>query len=250
MTPSRINLFRKPWIAAAVTGVAACGIYHGAKQHTVGHRASAQVIATPFVAEMHSYSYKSNPTGELLAKRMLARRSDGTTVSIHSAGPVEKGWTSRKVQYMDGRYTGIVDRISSVIRGSSGTSQLAGLKSRLLNPPVNCSVDVSFQFKGYEQVFGRRLAKVVRDSPASVFTAWHDPQFGCEILQSYLEDKLPDGSLKTVSRLMLVGLRVGEPDQRLFEEPSAYQKLTGVKDLESRFEEAVKGELTAVPGGR
>jgi hypothetical protein len=69
---------------------------------------------------------QTNPAGELLTKKILARRSDGTTATIHSAGPVEKGENSRRIQSMDGRYAGIVDRIS-ILHGSANAAELAGL---------------------------------------------------------------------------------------------------------------------------
>lgn len=231
---------------AAIIGLMAFGLYYIAFHLTVVHHASAQVKATPFMAELHSYTFETNPAGELLTKKMIARRSDGTTATIHTVGPISKGWTSRKIQYMDGRYTGIVDRVSSILRGSVDSSQLAGLKARLMNPPQNCVVDVSFRLVGNEEVFGRQLAKIVRRQPNGVHTGWYDPALGCEILQSSMEETQPDGSLKLKSRLTTVGLSMSEPDQRLFEEPLSYDAVFNVKELEDRFGAAVQGELPAV----
>lgn len=235
---------------AAGIALAACLIYYAAKQATVVPIASAQVVAVPFTAEMHSYTYTSTATGELLAKRMLARRSDGTTSSTHSAGPIEKGWTARRIQYMDGRCATVVDRAMAMVRGSSGASELAGLKRRLMSSPANCVLDSSLKFVGYESVLGRKLAKVVRDGSTSVYVAWHDPELGCEVLQATTDRKQPDGSLRNASRLMLVGIRLAEPESSLFEEPSSYQQVFGAKELESRFEGAVKNELPPAPSPR
>src|SRR5687767_3533086 len=100
MFQKKIRFARRTWLILAGVCVAAGFTYYAAMKMTVVHRANAQVAAAPFLAEMHTYTYKSSSVGELLAKRIIARRSDGTTASIHSAGPIERGWTSKKIQYM------------------------------------------------------------------------------------------------------------------------------------------------------
>lgn len=236
---------KRLFLAAVIIG-AAVVFYRTARRLTILHKANAQVTAAPFTAELHTYTYSKNPSGELLAKKIIARRSDGTTCTIASAGPVERGWNSRKIQYMDGRYTGVVDLISSVFKSSINSNELAGLKSRLTNPPANCVFDPSFRMSGREQLFGRSLVKIVTDTPQRVYTMLLEPAFGCERLQETVETKQSDGSLQLLSRTYIVGLKVGEPDQSLFDEPVAFQQSFSVQDLEKRFGDALR-ERNLIP---
>ncbi|HEX6881255.1 MAG TPA: hypothetical protein VF135_12875 [Terriglobales bacterium] len=142
---------------------------------------------------------------------------------------------------MDGRYVGIVDVISSVLNGSITQSEVAWLKGRLANPPANCIFDNrNYRFVAYDDMFGRRLARVVRDLPSEVQTGWYDPELGCERLQSTIESKQPGGSLAMLSKTVPVALNVGEPDDRLFSAPLSYSVVASVKELEEKFGTAAK----------
>ena len=59
----------------------------------------------------------------------------------------------------------------------------------------NCAMDYSLKFMGFEEVFGRQVARLVMDLKDSVNTYWLDPALGCERLQSMVELKQADGTL-------------------------------------------------------
>lgn len=60
-----------------------------AARHIV--RADPTSNFVPFVLQQQIYLYSMNPAGELHDTLTVARRSDGTTVSIRSFGPLARG---------------------------------------------------------------------------------------------------------------------------------------------------------------
>jgi len=112
--------------------------YYAAKHTAIELKAYAQVQATPFVLETYSYSYSS---GDLLEKRVTARRSDGSTSEVFTMGPHLK-LSARTVTSVSGPRLNVLDFVS-LTKWNTKSSELAALKDRLMTPLPIISTDRS-----------------------------------------------------------------------------------------------------------
>jgi hypothetical protein len=110
-------------------------------------------------------------------------------------------------------------------RPPMSTEQLAWYKSRHLRPPENC-IFAGDTLLGYAELLGQKAAivKYTSNDGWSV-TRWRAPELGCETLQYRGEEKGPDGSMKLVTEMKAVTLRIEEPDPGLFDVPAEYAEL-------------------------
>ena len=192
--------------------------YYAAKHTTIEVKAFAQVQATPFVLETYSYSFSQNPSGDLVEKRVTARRSDGSTAEVFKMGPHLK-LSARTVTFMSGARLNVLDFVS-LTKWNTKPSELTALKDRLMNPPPDCLYR-PFKLVGRDNLLGEQVVMVEAVYPHPVggpghHYLWLAPRLGCESMKFRLETQQPDGSYKLIAESKPISLRLGQPDPRFF----------------------------------
>ncbi|MCZ2146174.1 MAG: hypothetical protein LC126_00175 [Bryobacterales bacterium] len=162
---------------ALLTG--AIATFYAARYLRVVQMANAQVTAAPFFLEL--MISQPGPDGTLVPfRRMaLARRSDGTTVSIESAGFLHSGQTSRKVTFLDGRSLSIVDALKMKSTWPVQRPEVvAALRARLTSPQKDCMPPSGRgpRLLGMEKLHGEDAAVIQSplDTPVDIIavTGW------------------------------------------------------------------------------
>ena len=210
-------------------GILVVGCYYASKNIEIGRMARAQVAVAPFVLEMESYGFEDNPSGELVSKSTIARRSDGASVLVTTAlGRVglDMGETARKITLTDGTILTLSDSIRAKTTWPRPSSQqLAEMKTRLVDPPKNC-VFRGETLVGYATVLGEKTT-AVRWPPMAHYenTDFRDPSLGCEKLGYRSYSKESDGSSRLQAEGRAISLTVGEPDVGLFDLGTNYAEL-------------------------
>jgi hypothetical protein len=210
-------------------GAAVVGCFYLSRNLDIGRIARAEVVVTPFVLEMESYSFESNPAGELISKSTIARRSDGATALVTTAlGRVglEAGETARKITLTDGTIFTLVDSIrAKTTWPRMSREQLAAMKARLVDPPKNC-VFPGETLVGYKTVMNERVA-AIRWPPMPKYehVDWRAPSLGCQSLgyTSYVKES--DGNSRPRAEGRPTSLTLGEPDAGLFDLGTNHEEL-------------------------
>lgn len=234
---------RKLWWLAIplVAGIS----FYAAKHATFRLKAYAQISTTPFVAETVSYSFKDNPQGELFFKKLMARRSDGSTAEVSRKGPIW-GASVRSVTLMSGATFHAFDLVNLKTSWKRDPAELAALKQRLTNPSPDCLYRPDAKLVGRETLFGQELLVLqvmmngvaVFDAKPSNFreTHWIAPQLGCESLQWRLEEQLPNGSYKLQTDERLISLEIKEPDPAFFDPSENYEEALPSEIIRRHYE--------------
>lgn len=203
--------------------------FYGAKHATFHIKAYAQISATPFVAETDVYEFRSHPQGNLFLKQVVARRSDGSTAEVTTKGPI---WSAsmRKVTFMSGSTVSVFDFISAKTTFQMKPQELAVLKQKLTNSPVDCIYRGDAQIIDRQILFGQQF--IVQQhllSPSSRqqvrVTEWLAPQLGCEHLGYRTEVEQPDGSYKLQTEARLVSLEMKEPPPAFFDPAANFEEV-------------------------
>jgi hypothetical protein len=195
---------------------------------TAHYIAAAPVSATPFLLDLETYNFQDDPQGELVGKRTVARRSDGTTAVIDTTlGRIglQHGLTSRKLQFMDGRTIALFDwaKVKSTWRQSG--DRMAEIKARLLYPPENC-VSPGYTFLGYGELHGLRVAIASHSHDGGQRTYWRAPSLGCQDLEVRDEGLTSSGSRGLRVETRTANLSLDEPEPELFTEGEGYEEVT------------------------
>jgi hypothetical protein len=227
------------WTLGICPFAVAC--FYIAEHWTIEIKAHAQVRATPFVAEMALYNFEKNPQGELMEKRLTARRSDGSTAVVYW---LHWGlhwrlhyWRTSEIPFrtltlLNGTRFNVLDLIASrmIVKKDA---ELAALKESLVNPPPNCMYRFAGQedLLGTETVAGQKVGviELVQQLPLhdnvltnTRTTRWLAPDLGCEQLQYRYETKQADGSYKLTTAGRLAYLKIGEPEASYFDPAPNY----------------------------
>lgn len=213
------SLIKRWWLA--LFPVLAIVSFYAAKHTTIELKAFAQVQATPFVLETYSYSFSQNPSGDLLEKRVTARRSDGSTAEVFTMGP-HLLLSARTMTFMSGARLNVLDFVS-LTKWNTKPSELAALKDRLTNAPPDCLFR-PFKLIRYDKLLGEHVVMVQAVYPQQVGRdyLWLAPRLGCESMKFRFETPQPDGSYKLVAESKPVSLTLGEPDPRFFFDPASH----------------------------
>ena len=105
--------------------------------------------------------------------------------------------------------------------------EMAVLKGRLRNPPVDCLYWPKARVISRETLFGQPvvvLQKTYKMENIRI-TKWLAPQLGCESLQWRLETQQTDGSYKLEADEKLISLEMKEPDPFLFAPGAHYEEV-------------------------
>ena len=105
--------------------------------------------------------------------------------------------------------------------------ELAALREKLGNPPVDCLYWPKARVISRETLFGQPvviLQKTYKTENIRI-TKWLAPQLGCESLQWRLETQQPDGSYKLETDEKLISLEMKEPDPFLFDLGAHYDEV-------------------------
>ena len=202
--------------------------FYGAKHATFHIKAYAQITATPFVAETDVYEFRSNSQGTLFLKRVVARRSDGSTAEVSSKGPI---WSApmRKVTFMNGSIISAFDFIAARTSFQMKPQELAQLKQKLRNSPADCVYRSDAQIIDRQVLFGQQV--IVQEHTVSInqeqqrATEWLAPQLGCEQLGYRYETKQPDGSYKLQTEGRLISLEIKEPPPAFFDPAKNFEEV-------------------------
>jgi len=222
--------FRKSyWLVLLV--VVAFASFFAAKNATFHLKAYAQVTTTPFVAETASYNFERNPQGDLYFKKVIARRSDGSTAEVNQSGPIW-GASARRVTFLSGVAVHAFDLVSSKTTIKMNSQELASLKQRLTNPPADCLywgdakiIDRPILFGQQFVVLQRNYTNPKKPDLNQRGTRWLAPQLGCESLAWRLESRQPDGSYSLQLEERLVSLQMKEPEAAFFDPAANYDEV-------------------------
>jgi len=198
--------------------------YVGARVLTGEQRAYAQVKAKPFTLRLDFYSYGKTPAGELYAREITARRSDGTTVTARTVGTVEKNLQARFLT-VPGR-----DRVEAHDALGLKTTwpsspQAGGLLDRLSSPRPHCLYGDFVLFRD-DIVLGHPVSVVRRERGSERTTCWYAEDLGCETLGYTYEQKLADGAWKVNIVERATALVLGEPEPSQFTIPPTLTEAT------------------------
>ena len=221
-----MNLRQLYWIACVSLVIAVS--FYGARHATFHIKAYAQITATPFVAETDVYEFRSNPQGTLFFKKVVARRSDGSTAEVSSKGPI---WSAsmRKVAFMNGSTVSVFDFISARSSFQMKPQELAELKRKLNNSPADCVYRSDAQIIDRQTLFGQQV--IVQQHLINInqeqmrATEWLAPKLGCEQLGYRYEVKQPDGSFKLQTDGRLISLEMKEPGAAFFDPAANFDEL-------------------------
>lgn len=188
--------------------------------------ANTETTTLPFTLETEVYHYENKEAGELLSRSIVARRSDGSSVTMSTVlGPkgLEAGLIARRLMFPDGRSVTVFDWLKSKTTWPqlSGES-LIRVKKRFLNPPDNCLASGE-TLLGPDTVIGQPTVMIRRQPVGkTVTTYWRAPALACEKVQYRVEAIAPDGSMKLQAVAKPISLKMGEPVAWLFDEGTTY----------------------------
>ncbi len=232
-TIGRQNRIKRGSLVLAIVAMLAIGTFLAAKRVAIGQLAHAQVLTTPFIAEIHVYDFQKNADGEWFYTRVVARRSDGTTALVESFGPRNWGQSIRKVTFMDGRSVMLSDLIGSRTTMRKMNEEIARLKKLLTAPPPDCRVSRQTVI-GYDRLSSQPVVILELDEDTHKLKTWNAPGLGCESSQWESQIKQADGSLKLGVQAKLARLLIGEPDPAFFDPKSQYVE-TKPSDVERQI---------------
>ncbi|MGH9325880.1 MAG: hypothetical protein ACRD2B_04225, partial [Terriglobia bacterium] len=157
----------------------------------------------------------------------LARRSDGTTVHVLSAGPlqIEKNVYTRTIRYIDGSRVKLLD--AAKVKSSYPPSYAAIWRRSVLHPPPNCvyAGEMLLQENG-GKVLGQAVVEIRPPAPPGYrIEAWAAPGLACQVLTYHTEMEKPDGTYQPASEKKALSLQIGEPDPRLFAPGNGYTEM-------------------------
>jgi len=168
-------------IAGLFLVVLAVGVYYAARSATWHALAQQPVRVTPFTIEQITLSYVRNPAGDLLERRITARRSDGSQAYYGTLAGVPA--PVRKVELAEGQTTTLLDSLRMKVSTFFGKENIARRKEALLNPPPNCCYPYE-ELLGTERVAGVETRIVRRSLPGLQLTEWRAAQLQCFAVQS------------------------------------------------------------------
>ncbi len=209
--------------------------FYVSRSLTIVRMARAQAFVTPYTLEIDTFNFETNPAGELISKKIEARRGDGTwageTTSLGKLG-LEAGETVRRIVFTDGRSLLLADSIAAkTTYPRMPAERVAAMKKALVEPRADCT-SPGFVAIGSAVVAGQQATVVVHNEPSKGsggatqrLTEWRIRALSCQRIQFRLEEAQADGSWKLVAEGRPVSLTLGEPDPRLFEERAGYVEL-------------------------
>ncbi|HET7183048.1 MAG TPA: hypothetical protein VFI82_00075 [Terriglobales bacterium] len=173
-----------------IIGLAAIA-FDVAKSWTTVTLAQTSVTVTPFTFETETYNFESDEKGKPFHKEVVARRSDGSTVKIATVGRIEWGTTTRKITHTTGVWASVYDLIEAKTTWQMHPAELAALKERLRNPPVDCVFQTAGNpsFVRNDIVLGHELAVIQTSTATERGTFWRARNLGCEELQFRFESR-------------------------------------------------------------
>lgn len=186
----------------------------------------AQSNYLAFTFEGQIFFYSSDPTGQLNMTRMVARRSDGTRVSVNlpAAG---RGMGDRTLFFTDGSRTDVIDALKAKTTWPPQTKDAAMFYvKRYLDPPDNCAFPGENLLAENISVLGHSTAELSHNAVGGLrMTMWRAPDLGCTTLKSRVDQREADGSYKLMSLMKPVSLKIGAPDTSLFNDGSDYTEM-------------------------
>ena len=188
--------------------------YGAAKLFVRDHSAYARSAAAPFTLRLDFYSYSQNPAGRIYAREVTARRSDGTTVTARTGGPIEKNIQARFITTPGGARVEAHDALGLKTTYPFSSKAMA-LHDRLFNAQKHCLSGDSV-FVRDDFVLGHRVAVVQREHGSDRMTWWLAEDLGCETLGYSYEQKGADGNWKIGIVEKASALVLGEPEPSQF----------------------------------
>lgn len=194
---------------------------------------------TPFTLITQNYVYDSSGTRGLNSRRVVARRSDGATVTLNFQPQDKQTGTHprvRTITFLDGRFWDVYDSIHAFVKWPA-TRERTMLQRNLLAPLKDCLLEDSGEYLDKYETWGDVSVAVIRSLPkgSSGTTFWLAPSLGCQQLQTTYTQVRSDGSFRLVSEEKFVSIKLGEPEAALFTVPSTYASLIPSNALHEEF---------------
>ena len=220
-----MRLLLKSRLLWLVVGLAsAVGVYFAARTTTIMTLAHAQSIAVPFLAEME-ITFPDGQGGSTVGRRRtLARRADGTTSFISTAGALSWGETSRKMTFMDGRSISMIDSMKIKSTWPNRPAKEIAYRKMLFaaQDQVCIPQGTTERLLRYDVLGGEKVAVTSIESHGKRKTLWKAARLGCELLSYVVERSNPDGTYQLSAEGRMTRLVIGEPDARYFTDGSDY----------------------------
>lgn len=200
------------------------GTYYVSKRWTLRAAAQAPVHVQPFTLELLEISYASKPGGEIMARRTVARRSDGAEAVLQLFPQHPEAGVGRKLEFPDGSVSSIFQAVGAKMSGFLRADELARKKQWLTNPPSNCARPYETALR-VEQVLGHEAWVVQASLSKHRITSWRAREFGCEEIKALIEEVTPAGTYKLLVEVEPLYLAEGEPDPVLFDPSDQYKEM-------------------------
>jgi hypothetical protein len=197
-----------------------------------GAQAQQTPRVTPFTLKTETILYQQEPRGKVITRTTTARRADGVAAAIVTGLPqndVKRSITERFISYSDGRAAEVIDLIRGVVEWPPPKNRDVHNRQdgkRANGTDCQGSAGPGKYLAGYETL-GEVRADVLKSVPkgSAGTTLWLAPELACQELASKMTEVQMDGSFRMVSEEKFLGIQFGEPDPRMFEVPTDYQKL-------------------------
>lgn len=194
-----------------------------------------------FTVQTSQYESDENGNKRVSKKDTLARRKDGSVVSLHQEfsyiSPQNKPTEikNRKIIFADGHGADVGDHIQSFSIYQLSEKELFAIK----NPEKmeKSCLDEHLSRTGminpeYEMVHGFATYKIYEGNPHYSATSWIAPQLGCISLKYVVKGGIS---------IDVESIQIGEPDPIYFDIPSFYQEVSPVmfKEREENYHKAL-----------
>ncbi|HEV2378796.1 MAG TPA: hypothetical protein VG206_03255 [Terriglobia bacterium] len=227
MKTESFRLYRRLRLGGLLAGVLILlTCFYVSKAIALRRFALGQTGVTSFVLQTETRSYNRGLNGQLVQRKTVARRSDGSTATLtERTFPTNR--TLRSIIFANGDVVTFVDNIAAKTTwpGKFSGEGLTRRMAWITHPAQNCSAPGD-TFGAYTTLLGHRVAAVkwplIQNSQV---TTWAAPDLGCEALRGKAEMRQPDGSFRLDSEEVAVFLRMGEPDASLFRGQPNYHEV-------------------------
>jgi hypothetical protein len=216
---------KKIVLSMAALAIVAALVFVAGRREATHVLAQVAIHVQPWTVDQVTTSWMNNPVGEIIERRTIARRSDGSEGML-SNSPHFPG-TARRVDLMDGHQGAFLDFLAAKMTGRNPAAQIAARKQYLENPPFNC-IQPNDLLEGNETLNNVETFKLTHTVGAGTaqpmtITEWRSPKMSCFALK-FVIAKQSDGTRISESDTSLV--QFGEPSPIMFDTGSTYKEMS------------------------
>lgn len=182
------------------------------------------VSVTPFTLKTQFRSYEPGDAATNLGNQLIARRADGTTVTLaYPSGKSAAQEYMRTIVDADGHRIDVLDKFHAITKWPANARFVAAVKGRLYASGQEC-LRTPGEFVAGHAALGGVSVVIVKQFPkgSSGITWWLAPELACQQLQETFTHVQVDGSFKLASETKFMSIKLGTPDAALFAVPKSY----------------------------